>query len=134
MPAGLGSLALVLLGQALGLPHSNVSLSQPLARFDDLDHVDELLEEHDGEADTSDDPRPEAVHLVGTRQLERRGAVGAGEDLPQQCLVDLRSRLDIIYERSLQKSRGECGRGEGEQIQRDEEELVQGAADEEERL
>lgn len=134
MSTSLSLLSLRLPRQTVRLPHRNVALGQPPARLDDLDDVDELLEEHDGETDASNDPRPEAVHLVGARQLERRGAVGARKDLPQQRLVHLCPCLDVIHDRGLQQGRGECGRGEGEQVERNEKGLVQGAADEQERL
>lgn len=99
-----------------------------------MDDVHELLEEHNGKASTGQNPRPEAVHFVGARQLESGCAVGAGEELSQQRPVDLRSGLDIIYNRSLQEGRRQCWRGKGEQIEGDKEELVGSAADEEENL
>lgn len=41
--------------------------------------VDDLLAEHDWEADSSDDPRPERVHLVRSHQFQCTSAVGVGE-------------------------------------------------------
>lgn len=120
--------------QPLRLTHSNIAFGQPLARLHDLDDVDELLEEHDGEADAGQNPRPEAVHLVSAGQLEGGGAVGAGEELAQQSPVNLSSGLDVIHDRCLQQGRRECRRGEGEKVEGDEEELVGGTADEEEDL
>lgn len=93
-----------------------------------------MLEEHDGETEAGQDPRPEAVHLVGAGQLECGSAVGAGEELTQECPVDLRAGLDIIHDRSLQEGRGEGRRGEGEEVEGDEEELVGSAANKEENL
>lgn len=102
--------------QPLRLTHSDVALSQPLARLDDLNNIDELLEEHDGEAAAGQHPRPEAVHLVSAGQLKGGSAVGAGKELAQQGPVDLRSGLDVIHDRRLEESRRERRRGEGEEV------------------
>lgn len=123
-------LLLLLPRQPLGPPQCQIALSQPPTRLDNLHDIDKLLEEHDGEAGARQHPRPEAVHLVGASQLERRRAVRAGKDLPQQCLVDLRARLDVIHQWRLQQRRRQRRRREGEEVERDEEELVGGAADE----
>lgn len=98
-------LVLFLSGQALGLAHGNITFSKPLARLDNLYDIDKLFEEHDREADARDDPRPEAVHLVGACELERGRAVRVGEELTQQRLVDLSPRLDVICDGSLQQRR-----------------------------
>lgn len=80
---------LLLSGQALLLARLNVTLCQPLAGLDKLDDVDKLLSCHDGEADPSNDPRPEAVHLVCSGELQRTRAVGVGEHLAKQRRIDL---------------------------------------------
>lgn len=64
------------------LPHRNIPLRQPPRRLHQLHHINHLLAEHDGEADARDDPRPEGVHLVGARELQRAGRVGVRE---QRC-------------------------------------------------
>lgn len=131
--------------QALGPAGADVALGQPAAGLDELDDVDDLLEGHDGEADAGEDPGPEAVHLVGARELERARAVGVGEDLAQQRRVDLgalvqrrrRGRVVVFGHLLLllqQQGGGQQRGGEGEQVERDEEGLVEGAGDEEDRL
>jgi len=50
-------------------PGLDISLSQPLARLNQLNDIDDLLASHDGETDDSEDPWDGRVHLVGTGQL-----------------------------------------------------------------
>jgi len=57
-----------------------IILRKPLAGVDELHDVDDLLAEHDGEADAGDDPRDGGVELVGAGELERAGGVGVGEE------------------------------------------------------
>ena len=57
-------MALVLLVELLGLALGYVALCDPLGCFDHLDHVDDLLAEHDWEGDGGEDPWDGAVHLV----------------------------------------------------------------------
>jgi hypothetical protein len=116
-------------------PKFQVSLGQPSARLDQLDNVDDLLEGHDGEADTSNHPRPKAIHLIGSRQLERTRAVRIREDLSEERLVDLGS---LVHGRGighlLQQARGQQRAGERKKVQRDEEGLVQRTAHEQNSL
>lgn len=56
-----------------------VTLCKHFAGIDKLDHVDNLLEEHHWGRDTSDDPGPEAVNLVGTSHFQSAGAPGTGK-------------------------------------------------------
>lgn len=107
--------------QALFLPHCNVPFSQPLAGLNQLDDVHDLLVGHDWEADTGEDPRHSAVHLVGAGKLEGCGAVGAREDLLQHGAVHLSSRLEVIRDGGRQERGRKGGRGEGQQVQGDEE-------------
>lgn len=51
----------------------DITLSQPLARFDELDNVENLLECHDGRRDTCQNPRPEAIHFVGAGHFHSIG-------------------------------------------------------------
>jgi hypothetical protein len=43
-----------------------IALGEPLARFDELDDVDPLLAEHDGEGDDGEDPGDGRVHFIRT--------------------------------------------------------------------
>ena len=65
---------------AFGLSSFDIALGQPARRLDQLHDVDELLGGHDRTRHAGNDPRPEAVHLVGARQLERAGAIGTREE------------------------------------------------------
>lgn len=125
------------LGKPLRLPFLAIHLRQPLARLHELYDVDDLLRRHYGEADASEHPRDERVHLVRARELERRRAVGIGEDLAEERGVDLRTRVEISGAGGADRveERGGEKRGrEGEKVEGDEEELVRGAEDEEDGL
>lgn len=95
----------------------DVALHQPLAGFDHLHDVDELLQRHDGSGNTGDHPRPEAVDLVGAGQLQRSGAPGVVRAL-----------------HGLEQGWGEHRRREGQEVEADEEDLVGSAADEQHSL
>lgn len=114
---------LALLATVLRPAVGHVTLDQPVAGLHELHHVDDLLERHDGCRDSSDDPRPEAVNLVGPCQLQRPGAPGAVVQIGWGCLGG------AIGER-LKEGRRERRRGEREEIEADEESFVKGAADE----
>lgn len=114
--------------------HLEVALGEPAAGLDKLDDVDGLLDGHDWEADASDDPGHERVHLVGAGHLEGGGAVGVGEELADDGRVGLGAGLDLGAGGGLEQLGREVRGGEGEEVEADEEELVEGAADEEERL
>jgi hypothetical protein len=64
---------LPLLVKASLLPHLSVTLSQPPARLDQLDDVDELLESHDRGADRAEDPGHGAAHFVGASVFHSGG-------------------------------------------------------------
>lgn len=87
-------LLLLLPGKTLCLAVPDVTLGQPLACLDQLHHVDELLGGHDGEADDSQNPGPEAVHLVDAGHFEGRRAIGVDEELAQDRRVDLGALMD----------------------------------------
>jgi hypothetical protein len=93
-----------------------------------------LLGQHDGEADTSNDPGHGGVHLVRSGKFEGGGAEGIGEQLSEQRRVDRDARLDqatagLLH--ALDEVRREEGRREGQEIERNEEDFVEEAEDEE---
>lgn len=121
----------------LRLPSTGkVTLRQPPTGVDQLDDVNKLLEGHDGSRDTGDHPWPEAVELVRSGQFQSTGTPGAGEEAARSGV----SRISRLYRgglgirRRLQKRGGKSRRGEREQVETNEEELVKGAADEKDRL
>jgi len=65
-------------------PSLNIALSQPPAGLDELDHVNDLLQGHDGEAEAGNHPGPKAVHLVGPGKLESAGTVRIGEEMAKE--------------------------------------------------
>jgi len=117
------------------LPILAIALSQPPTRFEQLHHIDILLERHDRQADNAEHPGHGAVHFVGAghfhggsgeRRGEERGRFGrggrAGEEGEGFAAID-------------RQERGcDGGRGEAEEVEGDEEEFVEGAADEEDPL
>jgi hypothetical protein len=126
---------LLLLVKARLLPVLPVTLGQPPARLKELNNVHVLLESHDGQADDAERPWDLAVHLVGAghfhcggreRRGEESGGLGrggrAGEEGERFAAVDWK------------EGGGDCWRGETEKIESDEEELVEGAADEKDPL
>ena len=64
-------LSLALLWQPLCPSIVSIPFSEPPTRLDQLHHIKELFRRHDREAHTRNYPRPEAVHLVRSRQLHR---------------------------------------------------------------
>lgn len=126
-------LVTLFLRQAGGLPSLHVTLGEPPAGLDKLDDVQDLLDGHDGETNTRDDPRPERVHLVGAGQLEGGGAVRVREELAERRAIKLGSLLDgggLALAHGAEEVGREQGGGEGEEVQADEEDLVEGAASE----
>lgn len=106
-------------------PILQIALGEPPARLDELDHVDDLLGEHDGEAGDGEDPGDGAVDLVGARHLHRSGGPWRGEDLRGRRL---RRAARLVAARfRLEQRGGEERRAEGEEVEGDEEEFVQGA-------
>jgi hypothetical protein len=106
-----------------------VNLGQTLASVVKLNAVDELLHEHKREAYTGNNPGHSRVHLVGTSKLESSGAEGIGEDLSEDGGVDLGTSLKFgtnDFDRLDEVWRDERRR-EAEKIERNEEELVEGA-------
>jgi hypothetical protein len=100
-----------------------------LARIDKLNDVDELLDEHEREADASNDPGDGGIHLVGSGQFESGGAEGIREDLLQNRRVDLGTGLELgadLLDR-LNQVGGDERRREAEEVERNEEQLVEGA-------
>ena len=109
-----------------------INLGESLASVVKLNAVDELLHEHKREADTSNGPGHCGVHLVGTSKLKSSGAEGIGEDLGKNRGVDLGTSLEFGTD-SLDRL-DEVGRDkrrrEAEEVERNEEELVEGAKSE----
>lgn len=121
--------------EACGPPCLDVALGQPLARLDQLDDVDDLLAGHDGEADAGQDPGPEGIHLVGAGHLERGGTVRVRKDLAEDRRVDLRAGTQAGIRRNRLEQRGlQDGRREGQQVEGNKEQLVEGAEDKQHRL
>lgn len=83
-------------GKTLRLASLNVDIGKALAGVDELDNVDNLLAKHDGEANSSNDPGPERIHLVGTSEFKSSGAEGVGEYLSQNRGVDLNTGLESL--------------------------------------
>lgn len=123
-----------LLRQALPPPLRNVALSEPLARLDQLDDVDDLLAGHDREGHGGENPRDSAVHLVGAGHLHGAGGPRAGEEERRLGRGGRPGRQAGRRLRVLQQRRREERRRERQQVQRDEEELVQRAEGEEDFL
>lgn len=126
-----------LLGQTLCPTDLNILCAQSPAGLDHLHHVDELLDGHDGEADGGQNPWNRRVHLVCTCHLKGCSAEGVREYLTKNRCVELRVGNDgiasgILY--GLDQVRREEGRGEGQQVECDEEELIEEACDEQDSL
>jgi hypothetical protein len=127
------NLGVLLRRKTLGLAILNIDLGKPLACFDKLNYVEDLLNGHDGEADAGQSPGDRRIHLVCTGELQSRCAERVGEDLTKKRAVDRGSRLDATATvlHRLDQMRGEKRRREGKQVEGDEKELVQGANAEE---
>ena len=79
-----------LLWKPLGMASLAIHLGEALAGLDQLDHVDELLERHDGSADAGENPgngrvlqrvaESAASHTTGLRLPEGKDTVG--DDVP----------------------------------------------------
>lgn len=117
------------------LPVFPVALSQPPACLNQLHNIDILLERHDGQADNAKSPGDSAVHLVGAGHFHCRGRERRGEESGR---LGRGGRAREKGERFAAIDRQEGGsdgrRGEAEEVEGDEEEFVQGAADEEDPL
>lgn len=103
-----------------------------MAGIDQLDDVDKLLECHDGRRDTGDYPRQGAVNLVGSGEFQSTSAPGTGEEAVGLRVGGIsglrRCRLGIVDR--LQERRRKGRRGEREQVKANEEDFVEGTADE----
>ena len=111
-------------------PHIAIPLRQPPARLDQLHDIDDLLARHDGERHARDDPRPERVHLVRARELERARRPGVREEGGG----DRRVVGQDGAARGGEEGGGEERRREGEEVERDEADFVEGAEEEEDGL
>lgn len=60
-----------------------------------LHAIDDLLDQHEGEADARNEPRDQRVHLVGAGDFQGRGAEGVGEHLPEQRGVNGGAGVDV---------------------------------------
>lgn len=117
--------------QTLSFPRSPVTLGKPRGRLLHLYHVDDLLSHHDGEADDHANPRHGGVHLVRARGLhgasrEGRGEEQAGFGRSRCARVQGGGVGGVGEERGTQERRGE-----GEEVEGDEEDLVEAAESEE---
>lgn len=90
----LSSLLGLLLWQAGLCTIGTIALSEPLAGLDDLDNVDPLLEQHDGQGDKGEGPRNGTIHLVCSSHLHGTGGPGAGEEGRRLRGRDGRTRLE----------------------------------------
>lgn len=81
--------------QTFRLAHLDISLCQPLAGVDKLNDIYDLLGGHDGEADTSDNPRPSGVHLVRTGRLKGCSTEGIGKHLLQNGSIHRDTWLEV---------------------------------------
>jgi len=119
---------LPLLVKASLLPHLPITLSQPLAGLDQLDDVDDLLKSHDREADRAEDPRHGAIHLVGAGVFHCGGGEGRGEErrgFGHGGRAGYEGEwLAHVAAVRRQETGGYGGRGEAEEVEGDEEELV----------
>lgn len=121
---------------AVGTAVLAITLCEPAARVDQLDNVDKLLEQHDRGSDASDDPGPEAVDLVCAGHLERTGTPRAGKKTARHRVGGVsglhRGRLGVAD--GLEERGRQDRRREGEQIEADEEQLIESAANEQDNL
>ena len=128
------SLLRLLLGQSRSLPRRPITLSKPRSRLLHLHHVDDLLAEHDGERNPQADPGHGGVHLVCARRLHSTGRERRGEEQAwlgrSGCSRCERGGVCGVGE----ECRAQIGRGEGEEVERDEEYFVEGAEGEEDPL
>ena len=117
------------------LPVFPVALSQPPARLDQLHNIDILLEGHNRQADDAESPGDGAIHLVGAghfhcgggeRRGEESGRLGSGGRARHEG-----ERLAAV---DGQEGGSDGRRGEAEEVEGDEKEFVEGAADEEDPL
>lgn len=113
-----------------------VTFCQHLAGVDQLNHVDILLECHDRGRDDGDDPGNLAVDLVGASQLQGTGTPRAGEETARRGVggVTWLNRRWLRIRERLQEGGGEDRRREGQKVDTNEEQLVEGAADEQDSL
>lgn len=121
---------------AVGTSAQAVTLCEPAAGVDQLDNVDKLLEQHDRGRDAGDNPGPEAVDLVGAGHLKSAGTPGASEETARHGVgrVSGLHRGGLGITDRLEERRREDRRGEGEQIEADEEKLIESAANEQDNL
>ena len=118
------------LRQAQFIPIPTIPLGQPLAGLDQLDDIDPLLEQHDGSAGDGEHPWDSGAHFVGSGHFHGRGAERAGEEERGRGLKrGGRGRIAGPFQR-----RGDLRRAEAKEIEGDEEEFVERAGDEENRL
>ena len=117
------------------LPIFPVALSQPPARLNQLHNIDILLERHDGQANDAKGPGDCAVHLVGAGHFHRSCREGRGEESGSfrsgGRAGEEGKRFAAV---NGQEGGGDGRRGEAEEVEGNEEEFVQGAADEEDPL
>lgn len=111
-------------------PACEVTLCHPFAGIDQLHNIDELLEGHDGSRDSSNRPWPEAVELVSSGHLQSTSTPWASEKAAWGGVSRVsRLRGGGLLSR-LQKRRRKSRRGEREQVETNEEDLIKGTADE----
>lgn len=111
-------------------PACEVALCHPLAGIDQLHNIDKLLEGHHGSRDSSNRPWPEAVELVSSGHFQSTSTPWASEKAAWGWVSRVsRLRGGGLLSR-LQKRWRKSRRGEREQIETNEENLIKGTADE----
>ena len=117
--------------QSLGLSCRPIALGKPRSGLLHLHHVDDLLPQHDGRADDHADPRDCRVHLVCARgfhsasrerRREEQARLGRG-----RCSESERGGVGGVGEERGAQVR----RGEGQEVEGDEEDFVEEAESEE---
>lgn len=123
------------------LPILAIPLREPRSSFNQLQHIDPLLEQHDRRARNRQDPGDGAVHLVGAGHLHRGGGEGRGEEERGGWVEGLDGRAacrrgEVAGREAAgwEERGGDEGAAEAEEVEGDEEELVEGAGDEEDGL
>lgn len=103
--------------------------------MDELNDIDDLLQQHNRRRNGRDDPRQTAINLIRPRHFQRSRTPGASKETGRRRMGGITglhgARLGLG---GLEERRREGGRGEREEVDADEEEFVQGAADEQDRL
>lgn len=119
---------LLLPWQALLPPCLDIPLSKPVARLDQLHHIQNLLRRHHRGRDGRKYPRQGRVHLVRSGQLH--GPCAAGRCKESGSWMRRTARLRRRAGRFVVGKEGgsQGGRGEREEVESYEEEFIEGAS------